>query len=157
MVASKLKNYWSKADKYGCKVSEWAEETIKSGQAKCKYCLNSEIDYQSGYVKLIRHSETLKHRNSIPNKSSSSSVEQISIEKAFNIDKSKDIKNRTEEIELFLIRWASRHNIPFSSLQCLAEGLGSRTDDESLKSLTVGRSKCSYVAVHGIGEFIFKI
>ena len=62
MVASKLKNYWGKVDKFGCKVSEWAEETTKNGRAKCKLCLNCEINYEKGHEPLIRHAETVKHR-----------------------------------------------------------------------------------------------
>ena len=152
MVASKLTNYWSKVDKFGCKVSDWAKETSTSGRAKCKFCLNCEIDFKSGAFKLISHSETNKHRNNLP-KASATTSQQVTIEKAFNIDKTKQIKDKREENEIFLIRWASRHNIPFQSLLCLADGLGTRTTDESLQNLSVGRTKCSYVAVHGIGEY----
>ena len=150
MVASKLQKYWEKTDKYGCKVSEWAEETSKTGRARCKYCGNCEINYEKGHDKLIRHSETTKHRNSIPSKASSS---QITIQKAFNLDKEARDKDKSEELGISLNRWASRHNVPFSTLECLGDILKKYSDDKVIQLLTLSKTKSEYVAAHGIGEY----
>ena len=152
MVASKLKNYWGKVDKFGCKVSEWAEETTKNGRAKCKLCLNCEINYEKGHEPLIRHAETVKHRNNIPSKASSSGNSQISIEKAFNLDKDNQDKDKSEELGISITRWASRHNIPFRDLECLGDILKSHSNDKVIQMLTLSKSKSEYVAVHGISE-----
>ena len=151
MVASKLSKYWGKVDKFGCKISEWAEETSKSGRAKCKYCLNSEIDYQSGQSKLIRHAETSKHRNNIPKKASENA--QVTIEKSFNIDKQKEDKDKAEELAISVCRWASRHNVSFEALPCLGDIFKAHSEDKVIQLLTISKTKCSYTAAHGIGEF----
>ena len=153
MVASKLHKYWGKTDKFGCKVSEWAEETSKAGRAKCKYCVNCEIIYKKGCGPLITHSESSKHRNNVPSKASSSENVQISIEKAFNLDKANEEKAKSEELGISLNRWASRHNVPFSSLECLSDILKKYSDDKVVQLLKLSKTKCEYVAAHGIGEF----
>ena len=153
MVASKLTKYWDKKDKYGCKISEWASETDKASIAKCKYCLNCLIDYHSGHEKLIRHAETNKHRNSIPSNSSSSEKVQVSIERSLNIEKNKQITERKDELTIELIRWASRHNISFTSLECLSDILHKASEDKVFENLQLSERKCRYVAAHGIGEY----
>ena len=66
MVASKLSNYWSKKDKNGVKVSNWAKESDKPRIALCKFCFDCEVDFKAGSYKLTRHSESAKHMNNSP-------------------------------------------------------------------------------------------
>ena len=63
--ASNLGKYLLKKDKYGVKVGELAEQ-CSSGVAKCKLCLDCKIDLKKGLEKLVRHSETDKHRKNTP-------------------------------------------------------------------------------------------
>ena len=65
MVASKLSNFLTLADKNNVMVGSWAEETGKLGYARCKFC-STEVKFIAGSLELIKHSERKKHINSTP-------------------------------------------------------------------------------------------
>ena len=154
MVASKLSNYWSKQDKNGVKVSNWAKESAKPGIALCTYCFDCEVDFKAGSHKLTRHSESVKHMNNTPKVSNVK--KQPTIQDVLNTDANNNLRDKKCELEISLIRWASRHNIAFGNLECLAEILKKASDDEVISSIELGRNKCEYVAAHGISDFYFK-
>ena len=126
---------------------------------RCKYC-NTTIDFKAGAKKLLRHSETVKHQLNTPE--TSSTVKQVTLEQT--IDKTAavrakelELKEAAKNLEIKLVRSASRHMVSFTYLECIVdifkECVG---DSEIVKKLTLCERKSRYLANFGIGETYFQ-
>ena len=120
---------------------------------RCKYC-NTTIDFKAGAKKLLRHSETVKHQLNTPE--TSSTVKQVTLEQT--IDKTAtvrakelELKEAAKNLEIKLVRSASRHMVSFTYLECIVdifkECVG---DSEIVKKLTLCEQNSRYLANYGI-------
>ena len=64
MVAKKLSTYVNETDKNGDKIGTWAEDGPES-KARCKLCLGTQINFLTGKIEFMQHSETKKHRDNL--------------------------------------------------------------------------------------------
>lgn len=151
MVASKLSNFLTLADKNNVMVGSWAEETGKLGYARCKFC-STEVKFIAGSHELIKHSERKKHINSTPKDSTT----QLSIDQSLNRSKEESQKeleerNRTLVFEISLARCLSKHNISAEFIECLQKQLKDHCSDSVVVNrMKIGRSKCQVMMWEGI-------
>ena len=144
-----------KLNQFGESVGSWAKPSSTPKVATCKYCPESSINFSKGAFVLLRHSETPKHRKNIP---ISGAKVQMTLDE--NIEKRKqeyESKKAARDLEIRMIRWAARHDIPFKPIECLVDIVKSaEPKSEVLKHVQISETKARYLASYGISETYFQ-
>jgi hypothetical protein len=151
-----LASFLELKDEKGEVVAGWAVDRAPgTGVAFCKHC-SCEVNFQQGGRSLIIHSMTTKHKNK--------STGEGNVKKQLTIAESisgrakasreeEQVKLKTKNFEIDLVRALGHHKIANAFLDCLQPILKKHCGDSIVVSkMKLHRSKGDYMAEHGIGK-----
>ena len=162
MVAKKLSTYVNETDKNGDKIGTWAEDGPDS-KARCKLCMGTQINFLTGKIAFMQHSETKKHRDNLRKVdlvSKQARIDDCLKQTGVTTEKEEILKRKIQAFEIDLVRRLDSHNVPPVITECLVDCIKSHAGGEGggevVDGLKLGRTKAEYLAKHGIAKTYFE-
>ena len=140
-------------DKNGRRVGDWAVQVAK-GKAKCTVC-ECTVNFQANKKMLFQHSESSKHIKASGG-NTTAVASQKSVAELFQAqegasEEAETVKKKAEQLGIKLVAALSRHQISLRVVDCIVPILkDALPDSDIVQSLSLGREKARYIAIHGI-------
>ena len=160
-MGGESRNFSSFHDKVDCNgdiISSWAE-SLSGGTYRCKVCASDSNSFKRGLASFNQHAKSNIHKNNMKRVDKAS--KQLTIAASFKQvadedDHENDLKQKTHDFEIDLVRRLDRHFVSLEVLPCLVQCLKTHLSTEEgrqiVEKMSLGADKGRYISEHGIAK-----